>query len=225
MSAQEAKENNMAVQAITPHINHLRLVRNNDQSQVLASKIAFQANMERSLLNQKYWDELLEKLRKMGGGGGGRNDTRFDRIAVSMQLMSFLSNKTIQAIIENFNKEFLKLMNNISNHLQSTNQNVFVASLQKFGKAIFNGFANIISLIIRRNAPLTRLYDAIPQLLSFVGMLSFQLNKLKELMKKLDIKGKLKKIKNVILDFFVEMKEEVLNMVDSLLRIFKFHVT
>lgn len=203
---------------------NLQLVKN-DQSQALASKIAFQANMERALLNQKYWDELLEKLRKMGGGGGGGNDTRFDRIAVSMQLMSFLSNKTIQAMIKNFNGEFLKLMNNISNHFQGANQNVFVASLQKFGKAIFDGFANIISLIVRRDAPTARLDDAIPQLLSFVGMLSFQLNKLKELMKKLDIKGKLKKIKNVILDFFVEMKEEVLNMVDSLLRIFKFHVT
>ena len=212
----------MAVQAITPHINHLRLVRNNDQSQVLASKIAFQANMERSLLNQKYWDELLEKLRKMGGGGGGGNDTRFDRIAVSMQLISFLNNKTIQVMIENFNKEFLKLMNNISNHFQGANQNVFVASLQKFGKAIFNGFANIISLIVRRDVPSARLDGAIPQLLSFVGILSFQL---KKIMKKLDIKGKIKKIKSIVFDFFVEMKDEILNMVDSLLRIFKFHVT
>ena len=194
---------------------------NSDQSLAIASKAAFEANMERALTNKKYWDELLEKLRKSGGGGGGSNDSRFDRIAVSMMLTNFLSNKAINAMLRNFAIEFLKLVDNFSNRLQGMNQNPIVTGFQKFGTVIVSGIANIISLIVRRDAATLRLYDVSRQISAFAQILSFQLNKLKrileedlkELIRKLDVKEKIKKIKAALLDFFVEMKETILNVI------------
>ena len=175
----------------------------NLQSRETASKIAFQAVLERALLNKKYWDELLDKLRKMGGGGGG-SDLRFDRIAVSMQLMNFLSNKTIYAMVKNFTQEFLKSMDNFLNKSHIFNQNVFVAGMQKIVGTVFNGITNIISLITRRDAPSGRLYSRTSNvLLSLAGAMSFQINKLKEILEK-ELKRFLKKLKITLLDFFAE---------------------
>ena len=190
-------------------------------NQTIASKIAFDAGMERARLNQAYWEELLKKLRRMGGGGG--SDTRFDRVKVSMQLMNFLSHKMIQAIMRNFNSEFLKLTDNISNQSQSINQNIFITNIHKIGKIVFNGLTNVV-LLIGRMGITNRAYANIvtTQLSSFLGILSFELNKLKEILKeelkdrikKLDVKEKIRKMKTAALDFFVEMKDEILSLVD-----------
>ena len=79
----------MTIQATKINVGAYRGMPKDFIQQTISSKIAQQAAMERALLNQKYWDELLEKLRKMGGGGGGGGDSRFDRVVVSMQLMNF----------------------------------------------------------------------------------------------------------------------------------------
>ncbi len=198
---------------------NLRLVINN-QLQTNASKAAFNAGMERAQLNQKYWNDLLEKLRKAGGGGGGGNDNRFDRIAVSMMLSNFLSNKTIQAMLRNFGVELFDT-NNIANQTRNANQIQTGNVLQVIGKFAFNHLTNAISLIVRRDAPAGRLYS---QFSALAGILSFQMNKLKEILeedlkefiKKLDVKEKMKKIKTFVLDFFVEMKEELQDAIDFL---------
>ena len=198
---------------------NLRLVVNN-QLQTNASKAAFNASMERAELSQKYWEELLEKLRRAGGGGGG-NDKKFDRIAVSMMLSNFLSNKTIQAMLRNFGVELFSL-NKIPNQINNTNQNVFINAIQNIGEMILNSITNALSLIVRRDAPLGHLYTALKVLPALIGSLSFQLNKLKEILeedlkefiKKLDVKEKIKKIKTFVLDFFVEMKDTLLNVIE-----------
>ena len=202
----------IAIGSVYPQLNY--------QAKI-ASKIAFQASMEKAQLNQQYWDELLKKLRRSGGGG---SDPKFDRIKVSMQLMNFLSNKNIQAMLRNFNFEFLKLPSNSFNPHHGINQNVFVLGLQKFSNVIFNNITNMILLIVRRDAPLGRLYGAANRLVFGIESFIFQFNKLKEILeqefketiRKLDVKEELKKIKTVILDFFVEMREEVLGVTDFL---------
>src|SRR3989338_833942 len=193
-----------------------------DTGRAIASKAAFEASLQRSQLSQKYWDELLEKLRKAGGGGGGSSN--FDRVTVSMQLMNFLSNKAILAILKSFNVEFLKLTNNISEQLQKPSQNQFLAVIQKIGFTIFSGIAFIVATVIRKGllqqAP-TGMKLQIPALAVSV---SFQLNKLKEileeelkeLIKKLDVKEKIRRLKASVTDFFVEMKREIINVVEWL---------
>jgi len=200
---------------------NLRLI---DNSKSIASRIAFQVSREKAMVNQQYWEELLEKLRK-GGGGGGGSSKRFDRVAVSMQLMSFLSNKTIQAMLRNFTDNFLGQSNNLSNQLQILNQNQFANFVQRIGSMLSIGLTNAMSFVPRIDAPLGRLYGAVTQgLLLFALAFSFQLNKLKEILeedlkeilKKLDIKEKIRKMKSVLFDFFVEMKEEVQFIIDSI---------
>ena len=217
----------------TPQVNHKPVVINQRSirpylklvsAHTNAAKAALNTSMERAQLNQKYWDELLEKLRKAGGGGGGGSDNHFDRITVSMMLSNFLSNKTIQAMLKNFNSEFSKQTNNFLNQLQNTNQNVFQNIIQKIGNVILNGVTNIMSLIVRRDAPTVRLYTALTQLSSLIGIISFQLNKLKEileedlkeLIRKLDVKGKIRKIKGALLDFFVGMNKELKDIIKLL---------
>ena len=209
-------------QASTPQTKrpNLKLISNN-QLQTNASKAAFNTSMERAELSQKYWEELLEKLRRAGGGGGGGNDKRFDRIAVSMMLSNFLSNKTIQAMLRNFGVELFSL-NKIPNQINNVNKNVFITVIQNIGTVILNGVTNIMSLIVRRDAPTVRLYTISTQLFSLIGILSFQLNKLKEILeedlkefiKKLDVKEKMKKIQTFILDFFVEMKDTLFSVIE-----------
>ena len=178
----------------------------------IAAKIAFEASLEKSMLSRKYWDELLEKLRKSGGGGSG-SSSKFDRIAVSMMLSSFLSTKTIQAMLRNFGGELSSLKNG-SEQINNANQSTFIHNIQSFGKTILNNITNILSLIIRKEALPGRLYSALQKTSSFIGILSFQLNKLKQILeedlkeaiKKLDIKEKIKKI-----------KKEFSNVIDSLM--------
>ena len=199
---------------------HLRLVPNN-QLQTNTSKAAFNASMERAQLSQKYWEELLEKLRKAGGGGGGGNDKSFDRIAVSMMLSNFLSNKTIQAMLRNFGMELFG-SNKISNQINNINQNATTNVIQIIGKFIFG------IIIGSRDLPwqvsTATIKSLSNNLIGILGAFSLQMNKLKEILeedlkefiKKLDVKEKMKKIKTFILDFFVEMKEEILDVINFL---------
>ena len=202
-----------------PQRPNLRLVLNN-QLQANASKAAFNASMEKASLSQKYWNELLEKLRKAGGGGGG-NDNRFDRIAVSMMLSNFLNSKTIQAMLRNFSSEMFGL-NNIPNQINNSSQIQIGNIMQTIGKSILTGMTNLLSLMVPRDATTGRLHPTLNQLSTLISLLSFQLNKLKELLendlketiKKLDVKEKLKKVKTFVLDFFVEMKDTLLSVVE-----------
>lgn len=185
-----------------------------------SSKAAF----DRSFSEKKYWDELLEKLRK-GGGGGGGSDSKFDRIAVSMMLTNFLNNKTIQAMLRNFNEALFNSHINNANNSQKTNANYDFATIQKFVFSVLN-FAGIkpnnISNTINNLAK--QLVNLTNQIFSLLSGLSLQLNKLqevleekiKELIRKLDLKEKLKKIKATILDFFVDLKDELLLSINEI---------
>lgn len=198
----------------------LKLVQNN-QVQANASKAAFAASMERAQLSQKYWEELLEKMRRAGGGGGGGNDKRFDRIAVSMMLSNFLSNKTIQAMLRNFGAELFdtNLTSNqviIPNQLQTSN------IIQLINKFVSNTVINNVSLI--QQSITSSMKPITNTLSSILGALSFQMNKLKEILEedlkefinKLDVKEKMNKIKNLVLDYFIELKEELSGVINFL---------
>lgn len=197
---------------------HLKLVSNN-QSQINASKAAFNASMERTQVNQKYWDELLDKLRKSGGGGGSGSTNSFDRIAVSMMLSNFLSNKTVQAMLRNFNVELFDT-NKTPAQIIGSNQIQIGNIMQAVGKFVVDVITNIIPLIVRIDTPMRHLYN---QLSVLASILSFQLNKLKEILeedlkefvKKLDVKEKMRMIKTFVQDIFVETKEKVVNFIGS----------
>ena len=229
----------MSIQAVRVHVGvyrgkpNLGLINQTQigKSQMLASKIAFQASMERALLNQKYWNDLLEKLRKMGGGGGS-SDSRFDRVLVSMQLMNFLSNKTIQAMLRNFTGEFMKLVNELGKSFINNNPVLF-ANIQRIGEFVTSSMSFVFAglnraLNIGRDMINRVSIGTINQLSGFLGVISFQLNKLQEilqeklneLIKKSDVKGKMRKIKVALLDFFVEMKEEVLELFKEVVTFF-----
>gem|GEM_PF-2353762 len=187
---------------------NLRLL---DNSKIISSKIAFQASMEKAMLSQQYWNELLEKLRKGGGGGGGGSS--FDRVTVSMQLMNFLSDKTIQAMLRNFTDEILNI-NNVFGQIQNTNQNPLANVIQRIGSIVFLGLTNAILLIARIDTPMGRLYAVVTQAISsFALAFAFQLNKLKEILEE-DLKEFIKKLD--VLYVFVEMKKEIVNVVEWL---------
>lgn len=176
------------------------------KSRDIASKAAYETSLMKALENKKFWDELLEKLRKSGGGGGGSR--KIDKILTSLMFANFLSNKTIQAILKNFNLEFLKLTKNISSQPLGINQNPIVIGLQKVGTVVFNQVINMISLITSRDAATLRLYDITRRVSILAGMISFQLNKLKEVLEeelkelitKLDVKEKIRKVKDFLLN-------------------------
>ncbi len=195
----------------------LKLV-SNSQAQANASKAAFAASMERAQLSQNYWEELLEKMRRAGGGGGGGNDKRFDRIAVSMMLSNFLSNKTIQAMLRNFGAELFDT-NLASNQIVIPNQ-IQTSNIIQFINIVSNTVINSVSLI--QQSISSSMKPITSTLSSILGALSFQMNKLKEILEedlkefinKLDVKEKMKKIKIALNDFFVELKESVFSIID-----------
>ncbi len=221
----------MAIQSIAV-INAYRPVRRNGNASWQAhkptitqnaSKLSFEASMERSQLNQRYWDELLKKLRKSGGGSGGSN--QFDRIAVSMMLTNFLSNKAIQALLRNFIGESLNQNLNVVNLHQSSVQNRIISFIQimyDFTSPLIN---NISSLANAMKSLSSKAYLKLSSELSgILTILSFQLHKLKEVLeqdfkeaiRKLDVKEKLKKIRTALNDYFIELGNDLISSVNTL---------
>ena len=89
---------------------------------------------------------------------------------------------------------------------------------------MFNGLINVLSLITRKDVVTLRFYNATNQLMGLLSTFTFQLNKLKEILeqelkeaiRKLDVKEKMRKIKTALVDFFVEMKEELIETINLL---------
>ena len=190
-----------------------------DKLRESASKAAFNASLQRAQVSQQYWNDLLEKLRKGGGGGGG--GSRFDRVTVSMQLMDFITKKMIAAMMQSLKSGSLQtephspdqINNQVSklNFIQSISINILKVVTSIIGKDL-----PLASLCNRLTKNLTKGVDGI--MIAF----SAQINKFKELiekdlkniLEKLNIKGKLKKIQTILFDFFVEMKEEIKNTIN-----------
>lgn len=204
---------------IRPYVSvkpNLKLI---DTGKTISQKIAFEASMQRAQLNQKYWDDLLEKLRKSGGGGVG--SSKFDRITVSMQLTNFLSNKTIQAMLRNLKLEALNLKNNSSSQINNVNQNVIINIVQSIGKSIV-GIVNFVIRGVLQYAPTGTIKFATNNLSAILGILSFQLNKLKEileedlkeLIKKLDVKGKIRNIKIKIFNTVSAIEDKLIEILE-----------
>ncbi len=195
---------------------NLTLVSSN-QPQTNASKAALNASMERAQSNQQYWEDLLEKLRRAGGGGGG-DDKRFDRIGVSMMLSNLLNKKIIEAMLRNFGVELFGL-NNTSDQINNTGQNISGKIIYIFSDFVLN-IVNPFIGIIAKNLGVQNIPKISLALSSFVAVLSFQMNKLKEILeealkefiKKLDVKEKMRKVKAALTDFFVEMKDTLFTM-------------
>ena len=204
-----------------PNSPNLKLI---DTGRSIASKIAFEASMQRAQLNQKYWDDILQKLRKAGGGGGG---SRFDRIIVSMQLMNFLSNKTIQAMLRNFKIDLPNLKNDFSSPNNDANKNIIRNIIQSIRRSVLN-ILIVAGRGVSRHTPTDWIKSKL-NLQGILGILSFQLNKLKELLeedlkesiKKLDVKEKLKRIKTIAMDIFATIQSELVETIGELKSIIK----
>lgn len=178
--------------------------------------IAFKASLDKAQMSQKFWDDLLERLRKAGGGGGGGGS--FDRIKVSMQLMDFISHKMIRAMLESAKMAMLQPESVIGNKTENKN------SVFTFIQNVTNILITKISLFTGRDLPAASLYNRLTKNLmkgmeNILIAFSFQVNKLKEMLDR-----KLKKIFRKIeaglrhwyvsaFDFFVEMKEEIKDII------------
>lgn len=218
-------QNSGSSYASRKYLSNLVLNRNADFAKDVASKTSYEAALAKSLEAKKFWDELLEKLRKSGGGGGDMRN--LDKIMTSMMFMNYLSNKMIQAILNNFKLEFLKLLGKVTNLLSPLTQNPFVQGIQRLATFISSGIA-FASRGLLQQIPTKGILKSISnfsnQLTALAGAVSFQLNKLKEILeeelkeivRKLDVKSKMKKIKETLVDLFVEMKEGVLDTFDLL---------
>lgn len=190
-----------------------------DRSRESASKAAFNASLQRAQVSQQYWNDLLEKLRKGGGGGGG--GSRFDRVTVSMQVMDFITKKMIAAMMQSLKSGSLQTEPHSIDQINNEVTNL------KFIQSITSNISKAITFIIGRDLPLASLVNQMTKNLTKSAegiMISFsaQINKFKELMEKdlkdilekLNIKGKLKKVQTILFDFFVEMKEEIKNTIN-----------
>lgn len=190
-----------------------------DRSRESASKAAFNASLQRAQVSQQYWNDLLEKLRKGGGGGGG--GSRFDRVTVSMQVMDFITKKMIAAMMQSLKSGSLQTEPHSIDQINNEVTNL------KFIQSITSNISKAITFIIGRDLPLASLVNQMTKNLtkSAEGIMiafSAQINKFKELMEKdlkdilekLNIKGKLKKVQTILFDFFVEMKEEIKNTIN-----------
>lgn len=186
-----------------------------DKSRESASKAAFNAAMQRAQTSQQYWNDLLEKLRKSGGGGGG--GSRFDRVTVSMQLMDFITKKMIAAMMGSLKTESLKgeaptvhidnknIISNILSMLPQNIKNIFIPVFANFNSQM----KNISSMTTKMVSNILVAFSA--QINKFKELIE---KDLKDILEKLNIKGKLKKVQTILFDFFVEMKEEIKNTIN-----------
>ena len=187
--------------------------KNNVQAK--GAETALKASLERARLNNEYWEKLLEKLRKSGGGGG--DSKSFDRITVSMMLSNFLSKKAALNLFRNFTSERSDL-NNLPQFIDTGKQISFDNVVKVIGK-LASPFIFSAGLLLKIPVVISQRITA--QIISLLGILSFQLNKLKEVLeedlkesvKKLDVREKIKTAKSELLDFFIEIKEWLLNSV------------
>lgn len=217
-------EHYQPVQRSTSHRmrGNLHVINNNsDIAKSIVSQAAFQASLERMILQKKIWEDFLDKLRKGGGGGGSMR--RLDRIAVSFMLMNYLSDKAIKAMLENLNLEFLKSQSMQNSGLVGTLRATSLLNATSVLRVTSVQF--IIALIKNsgiQNIPKAFLAVKL-QLSGLLAAFSFQLNKLKEVIeeelkeaiRKLDVKEKMKKIKERLADLFAGFKSYVLDVLEN----------
>ena len=209
-----------------PKKNHLRSVipisvkladKKNLSSKLISENETFKAMLERILLQRKQWEEFLERLRKSGGGGG--NLKTIDRIAVSFMLSSFLNNKIMKALIEHFNFEFLKqLMSQAKKNEINIPVLVFTVLLKILtGSKAQNTNSNIITKTLTGSISQLK-----KEILTLAIAFAFQLNKLKDILqedfrqtlKKISIRKRLLEFKEVFAEILMEIKDEVLNILE-----------
>lgn len=173
-----------------------------------SNEAAFRAMMDRTLQQQKIWEEILRKLRE-GGGGGGGSSRRYDKIAMSMKWTNFLSGKLIQNLMQSAKSLPSQISTNIT-QTKNINQNQPLNFIQKAGLFLSKNLSNIISSLTRSNFLTTTqktLSSISKEFNEILQIVSFQLNKLKEFLeqefkeatRKMDLKEKVKSI----IDFFV----------------------
>ena len=180
--------------------------------------ISYNTALERTMQSQREWAEFLRKLRE-GGGGGGGGSRRYDKIAMSMKWINFLSGKLIQNLMQSA-KTLPLLTSTNTIQTKNINQSHSLNLMQKAGFFLSKGLSNIISLLARNNLlinaqkTLSLISKEFNEILQIV---SFQLNKLKEVLeqelkeaRKMDIREKIKEGTKLIIDFFVKLTENIL---------------
>ena len=180
--------------------------------------ISYNTALERTMQSQREWAEFLRKLRE-GGGGGGGGSRRYDKIAMSMKWINFLSGKLIQNLMQN--AKMLPLLTHTNTiQTKNINQSYSLNLIQKAGFFLSKGLSNIISLLARNNLLINTQKTFLlisKEFNEILQIVSFQLNKLKEVLeqelkeaRKMDIREKIKEGTKLIIDFFVKLTENIL---------------
>ena len=181
--------------------------------------ISYNTALERTMQSQREWAEFLRKLRE-GGGGGGGGSRRYDKIAMSMKWINFLSGKLIQNLMQN--AKMLPLLTHTNTiQTKNINQSYSLNLIQKAGFFLSKGLSNIISLLARNNLLINTQKTFLlisKEFNEILQIVSFQLNKLKEVLeqelkeatRKMDIREKTKEGTKLIIDFFVKLTENIL---------------
>src|SRR3989338_145325 len=144
----------------------------------ISSKVSQETALLKALENKKYWDELLEKLRKSGGGGG--NDSRFDRIAVSMMLSNFLTNKMLLALMRNLKIGFGNILANTPDPKAKNLKTQFINFVSTTYK-MFTSTLGSMQILFTRFTSTNMIQKTVRLFNEIAGIVSFQMNKLKEI--------------------------------------------
>jgi hypothetical protein len=185
---------------------------NMEKIKSISSKVSQETTLLKALENKKFWDELLEKLRKSGGGGG--NDSRFDRIAVSMMLSNFLTNKMILALMRNLRINPENILSSVIKTESKSSNHFFINFASSVHKIFVSPFGSIQTSLIRFTNTNT-IQKTIKLFNEIAGILSFQLNRLKEATSK-KIKSNLKKIKESTVTFIESIINEAIYYMEFL---------